>query len=57
MLRNYYDAAILSVREVINGVDKLQRFDSETAKDYLRRRRAYLVKKRNNGRNKSKRIS
>ncbi len=42
MLTNYWNAAILSVRETINGVDKLQRLPGETTYSYNKRRAGYI---------------
>ena len=47
MLRNYYNSAILRVREHVGGVDKLSPIKGETIEAYNARRKAYLRRKLN----------
>jgi hypothetical protein len=42
LLYDYFNAAILNVRELRNGVNKLQRIDNETKQDHNKRRADYL---------------
>lgn len=42
LLYDYFNAAILNVRELRNGVSKLQRIDNETKQDHNKRRADYL---------------
>lgn len=46
MLRNYYNSAVLHVRELVNGIDKLERLPGESHEEYVKRRRMYLHQKR-----------
>ena len=41
MLTNYYNSAILYVKELSGGIDKLERLNGETHEEYIKRRRAY----------------
>ena len=50
MLRNYYNSAILTVRELKNGVDKLARIKGESQKDYNKRRKLYAEKSKRKSR-------
>jgi hypothetical protein len=50
MLTNYYNAAILTVKETLNGVQKLERIKGETTEQYNKRRKEYherLKRKKN----------
>lgn len=46
MLTHYWNAAILHVREAVNGVDKLQRLEGETTYSYNKRRAEYIRNKK-----------
>ena len=57
MLRDYKDKAILSVRELRDGVDKLERIEGESLQSHNERRKLRLnrLRRNDNGSHKSKR--
>lgn len=50
MLVDYYNSAILKLKEYRSGVAKLERLPNETLDDFSKRRKAYLEKSKRNKR-------
>ena len=46
MIMNYYNSAILRVREAVNGIDKLERITGESNYSYNKRRAEFLNNKK-----------
>jgi len=44
MLISPFNRAILSLRETVGGIDKLQKLDVETEQQYIERRKLYIEK-------------